>query len=131
MTKLVLRIVWTIVYTLLISGAGILFADCPEGARPTTEAEQQGYLASVQALKTAIPNAPDGWELDDGGNALVRTFRFADFSEAFGFLTRVALHAEKDGPFSFGQSGPRNMALYQVLRGVQKHAVWLTALFVL
>ena len=40
-------------------------------------------------------NAPDGWELDDGGNALVRTFRFADFSEAFGFLTRVALHAEK------------------------------------
>lgn len=40
-------------------------------------------------------NAPDGWELDDGGNALVRTFRFADFSEAFAFLTRVALHAEK------------------------------------
>ena len=38
---------------------------------------------------------PDGWALEDGGKALVRTFRFADFSEAFGFLTRVALHAEK------------------------------------
>jgi 4a-hydroxytetrahydrobiopterin dehydratase len=38
---------------------------------------------------------PDGWTLEDGGKALVRTFRFADFSEAFGFLTRVALHAEK------------------------------------
>jgi 4a-hydroxytetrahydrobiopterin dehydratase len=25
----------------------------------------------------------------------VRSFRFGDFSEAFGFLTRVALHAEK------------------------------------
>ena len=40
-------------------------------------------------------NAPDGWELEDGGEALVRTIKFKDFSEAFGFLTRVALHAEK------------------------------------
>lgn len=63
MTKLVLRIVWTIVYTLLISGAGILFADCPEGARSTTEAEKQVYLANIQTLKAEIPNAPDGWEL--------------------------------------------------------------------
>ena len=38
---------------------------------------------------------PDGWTLEDGGKAMVRSFRFADFSEAFGFLTRVALHAEK------------------------------------
>ena len=40
-------------------------------------------------------DAPDGWTLEDGGKALLRTFKFADFSEAFGFLTRVALHAEK------------------------------------
>lgn len=40
-------------------------------------------------------DAPDGWELEDGGEALVRTIKFKDFSEAFGFLTRVALHAEK------------------------------------
>ena len=33
------------------------------------------------------------WEERDG--ALHRSFRFADFSAAFGFLTRVALHAEK------------------------------------
>ncbi len=38
---------------------------------------------------------PDGWAAEDGGKALVRSFRFKDFSEAFGFLTRVALHAEK------------------------------------
>lgn len=37
--------------------------------------------------------APDGWELE--GKALVRSYRFGDFSEAFGFLSRVALHAEK------------------------------------
>lgn len=40
-------------------------------------------------------DAPDGWALEDGGEALLRTFRFKDFNEAFGFLSRVALHAEK------------------------------------
>jgi 4a-hydroxytetrahydrobiopterin dehydratase len=40
-------------------------------------------------------NAPEGWRLDEDGKALVRSFAFQDFSEAFGFLTRVALHAEK------------------------------------
>lgn len=38
---------------------------------------------------------PDGWALEDGGKALIRSLRFADFSQAFGFLTRVALHSEK------------------------------------
>jgi hypothetical protein len=63
MTKFVLRVIWTIVYALLISGAGILFADCPEGVRATTDVEQQNYVANMQALKAAIPNAPEGWEL--------------------------------------------------------------------
>ena len=40
-------------------------------------------------------DAPDGWEIEDRGKALVRTYRFSDFSEAFGVLTRVALQAEK------------------------------------
>jgi 4a-hydroxytetrahydrobiopterin dehydratase len=39
--------------------------------------------------------APEGWTIEDGGKALTRTFKFKDFSEAFAFLTRVALHAEK------------------------------------
>ncbi len=38
---------------------------------------------------------PDGWTVDESGKALVRTFKFKDFSEAFAFLTRVALHSEK------------------------------------
>lgn len=40
-------------------------------------------------------NVPDGWTIEEGGKALVRTYKFTDFSEAFGFLARVALHAEK------------------------------------
>jgi 4a-hydroxytetrahydrobiopterin dehydratase len=38
---------------------------------------------------------PDGWRASDNGKALTRSFKFKDFSEAFAFLTRVAMHAEK------------------------------------
>ncbi len=36
-----------------------------------------------------------GWRAADGREAIVKTFRFKDFSEAFGFMTRAALAAEK------------------------------------
>jgi 4a-hydroxytetrahydrobiopterin dehydratase len=36
---------------------------------------------------------PPGWEIVDG--KLHREFRFADFVEAFGFMARVAVVAEK------------------------------------
>ena len=36
-----------------------------------------------------------GWALRDDGLAITRRFTFADFSAAFGFMTRVALYAEK------------------------------------
>jgi 4a-hydroxytetrahydrobiopterin dehydratase len=42
-----------------------------------------------------VMDAPEGWLFEDGGKALVRTFTYKDYSEAFGFLTRVARHAEK------------------------------------
>ena len=38
---------------------------------------------------------PDGWTRTEDGVALEKSFRFGDFSEAFAFLTRVALHSEK------------------------------------
>lgn len=40
-------------------------------------------------------DAPEGWSVEEGGKALTRTFRFKNFSEAFGVLARIALHAEK------------------------------------
>ena len=40
-------------------------------------------------------DVPNGWTLEEGGKALTRAVTFKDFSEAFGFLSRVALHAEK------------------------------------
>jgi 4a-hydroxytetrahydrobiopterin dehydratase len=38
---------------------------------------------------------PKGWTKSADGVALERSYRFADFSEAFAFLARVAMHAEK------------------------------------
>lgn len=36
-----------------------------------------------------------GWTLEAGAKAITRRFVFADFSEAFGFMARAALQAEK------------------------------------
>jgi len=49
-----------------------------------TQSEQAAALAGV-----------GGWALHENGLAIRRDFRFADFSAAFAFMTRVALLAEK------------------------------------
>ena len=36
-----------------------------------------------------------GWAFDAGRNGIAKRFKFADFGEAFAFMTRVALAAEK------------------------------------
>ena len=53
----------------------------PEPARLTDE------------LITLALTSLDGWERD--GDQITRSFEFADFSEAFGFLTRAALLQEQ------------------------------------
>jgi len=37
----------------------------------------------------------DGWAVDPARPALRRTFLFKDFAEAFGFMSRIAILAEK------------------------------------
>ena len=36
-----------------------------------------------------------GWAEADGRDAIEKTFKFTDFNAAFGFMTRVALYADK------------------------------------
>ena len=36
-----------------------------------------------------------GWKLVKGRNAITKTFRFKNFTEAFGWMTSMALYAEK------------------------------------
>jgi 4a-hydroxytetrahydrobiopterin dehydratase len=42
----------------------------------------------------ALDGLPD-WDYDEARDAISRSFTFPDFVEAFGFMTRVALLAEK------------------------------------
>ncbi|MGY3449221.1 4a-hydroxytetrahydrobiopterin dehydratase [Bradyrhizobium sp. USDA 4353] len=49
---------------------------------------------SAEARVTALKALP-GWSMVDGRDAITRTFSFRDFNEAFGFMTRAALVAEK------------------------------------
>ena len=49
---------------------------------------------SGEARKVALAKL-DGWTETKGRDAIERTFVFKDFNEAFGFMSRVALVAEK------------------------------------
>lgn len=51
-------------------------------------------LLTVGDIETGL-NALDGWALEEGGKAIGKTFTFADFVEAFGFMSAAALTAEK------------------------------------
>jgi 4a-hydroxytetrahydrobiopterin dehydratase len=51
---------------------------------------EQLSAAERAGLASALP----GWQLVEGRDAITRAFRFKDFSEAWGFMARVALLAE-------------------------------------
>ena len=48
-----------------------------------SEAERKTWLGAL-----------DGWAMASDRDAIERTFKFADFSEAWGFMSRVALLAD-------------------------------------
>ena len=54
------------------------------GIARLTDAERDAALASL----------PE-WRLRDDGLAITRSLQFGDFAEAFGFMVRVAIVAEK------------------------------------
>ena len=47
-----------------------------------------------QARERELAGLPD-WQHEPKRDAITRAFKFGDFNEAFGFMTRVALLAEK------------------------------------
>jgi 4a-hydroxytetrahydrobiopterin dehydratase len=49
---------------------------------------------SAEARKSALKSL-SGWKEVAGREAIARTFTFRDFNEAFGFMARAALVAEK------------------------------------
>lgn len=45
-------------------------------------------------VKAALADLP-GWTMAENGKSISKSFEFASFNEAFGFMTRVALRAEQ------------------------------------
>jgi 4a-hydroxytetrahydrobiopterin dehydratase len=52
-------------------------------------------LTETQRTELLGPLLATGWQVTEGRDAIRKSFSFANFVEAFGFMTRVALHAEK------------------------------------
>lgn len=51
----------------------------------------------TEAERRALADTLPDWRLVEGRDAITRGFRFADFSAAWGFMSRVALLAEQQG----------------------------------
>ena len=52
-------------------------------------------LTDAERAAHIDPLLANGWAMQDGRDAIYKKFVFANFIEAFGFMTRAALHAEK------------------------------------
>ena len=57
--------------------------------------EKTPPLAEEKREDALAPLLSNGWEEVEGRDALRKTYRFRNFVEAFGWMTRAALHAEK------------------------------------
>lgn len=59
------------------------------------EAAMEAAMAKLSAKdRDAAVGKLDGWTYDEKADAISRDFKFKDFSEAFAFMTRVALLAQ-------------------------------------
>tara|TARA_A100000171_G_C2123661_1_gene142218 strand:+ start:591 stop:890 length:300 start_codon:yes stop_codon:yes gene_type:complete len=55
----------------------------------TQSSDLIGATAAIETLQ--------GWSVAENRDAIEKTFKFNDFNEAFGFMTRVAMQAEQAG----------------------------------
>ncbi|MBU0725085.1 MAG: 4a-hydroxytetrahydrobiopterin dehydratase [Alphaproteobacteria bacterium] len=58
------------------------------------EKRETGKRLTDDQRRPALETIP-GWASAEGRDAIVRRFKFKNFNEAFGFMTQVALMAEK------------------------------------
>ena len=54
-----------------------------------------GKLASDERAEALAALAANGWQLVEGRDAITKTFKFKSFIEAWGWMSRMAIHAEK------------------------------------
>tara|TARA_R100000306_G_scaffold62566_1_gene73674 strand:+ start:29376 stop:29675 length:300 start_codon:yes stop_codon:yes gene_type:complete len=54
--------------------------------------QSSDLIGATTAIETL-----QGWSVAENRDAIEKTFKFNDFNEAFGFMTRVAMQAEQAG----------------------------------
>jgi 4a-hydroxytetrahydrobiopterin dehydratase len=69
-------------------------AQCRRKMSIDDEVETMGQKLTGEGRKAALARLA-GWSEVKGRDAIAKTFVFRDFNEAFGFMTRAALVAEK------------------------------------
>ncbi|CAO3589096.1 unnamed protein product [Absidia cylindrospora] len=52
-------------------------------------------LSDSQRRTLLQPLLTSGWAIVENRDAIIKKFEFSDFNQAFGFMTRVALKADK------------------------------------
>lgn len=52
-------------------------------------------LSQAERDSLLAPLLANNWKLVDNRDAIIKTFTFKDFNEAFGFMSRIALKADK------------------------------------
>ncbi|VDN58052.1 unnamed protein product, partial [Dracunculus medinensis] len=52
-------------------------------------------LSNDERISHLEPLKSKGWKIVEGRDAIQKNFIFKDFNEAFGFMTRIAMQAEK------------------------------------
>src|SRR4028118_1958843 len=74
------------------AGGGGAATGCASAVRPAAGAARAPRpRGGARAPLASLPQ----WRAGEGRDCIVRSFRFADFNAAFGFMSRVALLAEK------------------------------------
>ncbi|XP_031825707.1 pterin-4a-carbinolamine dehydratase [Nomia melanderi] len=66
-----------------------------ENFTPGVTRHKMEKLTEEEREKTLKPLLTNGWSVQQNRDAIYKEFLFKDFNEAFGFMSRVALQAEK------------------------------------
>ncbi|XP_043510240.1 probable pterin-4-alpha-carbinolamine dehydratase [Frieseomelitta varia] len=85
----------------LINGGGILrekifhIFDQRGISAPASKKVKMGKLTQEEREKDLKPLLSNGWSVQQNRDAIYKEFLFKNFNQAFGFMTKVALQAEK------------------------------------
>ena len=73
----------------------LFFLPLPYCLQATSPQTKRIKLDDSQRTEKLEPLFNAGWKMVEGRDAIEKKFQFKDFNQAFGFMTRVALKADK------------------------------------